>query len=190
MTQTFRLALCAVIATWALVGNAMAQCANSVHLSCDVYNSCFAKYCNCQGGPNEYFLTYGRKYCDRFLGSTGWSAAGDKWRDTTLRCLQESIVPKLDIGDHPHCDCKAMKEYAFKTHVTCYTKTGASVCSLTLGDFRKIAQIIDLTDDLFKDPYGRAQARQVLEICRSDQNSTIPASVLDVIVAILNRIGS
>jgi hypothetical protein len=177
-----------VLALTALCGAARAQCVNGAHLSCDVYNKCFARYCHCNGTPYEYFLSYGRRYCDRFLASTGWSPAGDKWRDTTLLCLQESIVPKLDISDHPTCDCKAMKEFAFKTHVACYTKPGASICSLSLGDFTKIAHIIDLADDLFKDPYGRAQARQILDICRNDQNSTIPRPVLDVIASIINRL--
>lgn len=170
-----------------LGGPAWAQCANTAKLSCGVYETCFAKYCQCTGA-SEYFLSYGKKYCDRFLGGTGWSAVGEKWRDRTLLCLQEEIIPKLDISSNPKCDCKAMKDFAFKTHVKCYTQPGASICSLTEGDFKKIYDTINVVDDLFKDPYGRAQMRQVLEICRNDQSSTIPKPVLDLIVAVLNRI--
>jgi hypothetical protein len=114
--------------------------------------------------------------------------AGQQWRDRTLLCLQERIVPRLDISTSPVCDCKAMKDFAFRMHVSCYTQPDASICQLTGSDFKKIYDIIDVTDDLFKDPYGREQMRQVLEICRNDPNSTIPKSVLDIIVKILDKL--
>src|ERR1700722_13591804 len=88
---------------------ALGQCVNSGKLSCNVYASCFERYCPCEGTKDGYFLRYGKKYCDRFIGSDGWSEKGNKWRDATLLCLQEKIVPKLNISETPSCDCKAMK---------------------------------------------------------------------------------
>lgn len=184
-----RLTFCLALLWFGLVPQvAVAQCANATQLSCAVYDRCFTRYCSCTGDASEYFRSYGRKYCDRFLASSGWSAAGQQWRDKTLLCLQERIVPKLDISDRPSCDCKAMKSFAYRTHVDCYTQTSASICNLTYADFKKIFDIIDVRDDLFGDPYGRAQMRDVLEICRRDQNSTIPHTILDLIAAIIEKL--
>jgi hypothetical protein len=167
---------------------AMAQCASTMELSCGVYDSCFEKYCPCEGTDDGYFLRYGKKYCERFLSSTGWSEKGRQWRDKTLLCLQERIVPHLDIVETPVCDCKAMKSLAFKTHVECYTQPSASVCALELSDFKKIYSIIDIGDDLFGDPYGRSQMRQVLQICKTDQNSTIPTPIIEIIDSIIEKL--
>ena len=84
---------------------AYAQCQSGAHLSCAVYTTCFDKYCPCEATGDGYFIRYGKKYCDRFLASTGWSKKGNKWRNQTLLCLQESIVPKLSITEPPKCDC-------------------------------------------------------------------------------------
>ena len=63
--------------------------------SCDVYTLCFATYCPCTGA-DEDFRTYGKKYCECFLGLNTVSAAGVKWRDETLVCLEEAIVPEAE----------------------------------------------------------------------------------------------
>ena len=113
------------------------------------------RYCPCTDADN-YFISYGRKYCDRFLNETGWSAAGKQWRDETLLCLQKSIVAKLSLQSPTTCNCREMKEFAFQTHINCYTQNAASVCKLPIADWRKIVGIFDTAD--FIDSYG---ARQV-----------------------------
>jgi hypothetical protein len=179
---------CVAILFLALSTNIWAQCQSNKQLSCSVYNTCFDKYCPCENTSDGYFLRYGKKYCDRFLASNGWSEKGQKWRDQTLLCLQESIVPKLSIVEHPTCDCKAMKQFAYQTHVKCYTQPSASVCSLELADYKKIYNIIDVKDDLFGDPFGRQQMREVLSICKSDQKSTLPSGAIDWIIKILDKL--
>ena len=74
---------------------AIAQCVNPVHPSCGVYDTCFSKLCDCSGSQYEYFTSYGKKYCQIFLDLPGLSQKGMAWRDATLRCLQETIVPLL-----------------------------------------------------------------------------------------------
>nr|GFC73449.1 hypothetical protein [Tanacetum cinerariifolium] len=98
------------------MSNAQADCQNSTSPSCEVYESCFAKYCNCKQREDEYFETYGAKYCKAFLGNINFSDAGTKWRDSTLRCLQESIVPRLDLEHPDACNCKAIKDFAYESH--------------------------------------------------------------------------
>jgi hypothetical protein len=135
---------------------------NTITPSCDVYASCFAKYCSCDGA-NEYFLKYGQKYCTRFLNNESLSAAGRRWRDSTLRCLQESIVPHLDISEHPRCDCAAMRGLAYRSHVACYTQAGASICDLGASDVNAIRKVIDVSD-IF-DSEGWKQMHEVARIC-------------------------
>ena len=141
---------------------AQAQCVNTATPSCQVYEICFAKYCPCQG-DDDYFLKYGKKYCEAFLGSANFSDAGKKWRARTLTCLQEKIVPKLDISDNPSCNCGEMKSFAFDAHVSCYTQQGASICDLGADDVLEITRIIELGDALTAD--GLKQSKKVAEIC-------------------------
>ncbi len=149
----------------ATTGNAYAQCASAVTAGCGVYKSCFAKYCPCQGDPEEYFESYGLKYCERFLTTTNSSKEWMQWRDLTLLCLQEAIVPKLDISASPKCDCGKMKVFAFQTHVACYTKPGASICSLGLADISTTMKTIQIQDAFTKE--GWSQMLQVTKICET-----------------------
>lgn len=156
----------AVLVFWVFVSVArvsLAQCVNTMTPTCDVYQSCFAKYCPCQNSPDEYFLSYGKKYCTKFLDNAELSAEGKKWRDSTLRCLQEAIVPVLQISEHPTCNCGNMKDFAFQSHVSCYTKPGASMCSLGALDMLKIVAVVETKD--FLSSVGRAQMLRVAGIC-------------------------
>ena len=145
-----------------LPGHARAQCQNSVKLGCNVYNICFERYCPCSADKN-YFTNYGKKYCEKFLGRSDWSAQGATWRDKTLLCLQESIVPKLNF-DHPEkCDCAKMKDFAFQTHVSCYSQDSASICRLPASDWAKIIETIDTADLL--DSYGARQMLSIVNVC-------------------------
>ena len=160
-----------------------AQCVNTAKPSCGVYKVCFAKYCPCAGNADEYFESYGLKYCERFLDAAGFSPAGLAWRDSTLSCLQESIVPKLDISAAPKCDCKSMKSFAFKSHVQCYTKPGNSICSLPVSDINVIRGIIDLKDVFNSD--GWAQMKQVATICQTSAPDDHRKVLWNTIAAIL-----
>lgn len=144
--------------------SASGQCVNTVSPSCGVYESCFAKYCPC-GGDDEYFLSYGKKYCEAFLGAANFSSEGANWRDRTLTCLQETIVPELDISDNPTCNCSSMRAFAFDSHVSCYTQSGASICDLGVSDLNEIRKIIDIGDVLSVD--GLKQTRAVVDICKN-----------------------
>jgi hypothetical protein len=128
-------------------GEVGAQCANPITPSCDVYKSCFAKYCPCTGQQTEYFLSYGLKYCEIFLNKgASLSDSGRKWRDVTLRCLQEKIVPHLDFSESPKCDCASMRSIALKSHVECYTQERLDICGLDLKDITTILGMIDTKD--------------------------------------------
>lgn len=155
--------LLAFVLLMAGYGVVQAQCANAIQAQCGVYDSCFSKYCPCPSGPNEYFQSYGAKYCRSFLANTALSDQGKKWRDSTLRCLQEAIVPHLDISSQPKCDCAQMKQRAFDAHVACYTKPDASICELPAVDIVQIGNTIE-TKDLF-DKLGWKQMHEVSKVC-------------------------
>ena len=142
-----------------------AQCENAATPSCAVYESCFAKYCPCDGQPSEYFRTYGLKYCKSFLANTALSAEGKTWRDSTLVCLQESIVPELNISANPTCNCEQMRSIAYDSHVACYTKPGASICGLPASDVAAIAKTVDIKD--LVDAAGWRQMRDVAIRCET-----------------------
>lgn len=152
-------------------GDAIAQCASAASPSCAVYSSCFERYCPCSG-PSNYFTNYGLKYCRRFLMEDGWSDAGRRWRDRTLVCLQEAIVPHLPIGAPATCNCDEMRDLAYNSHVQCYTQPGASVCDLPASDVRRIWEIVD-SGDLF-DAYGLRQMAAVVAICLGIASSSRP----------------
>lgn len=153
---------------------AWAQCTVQDMPSCNVYNTCFDRYCRCTGADN-YFISYGQKYCNRFLNETGWSPAGKQWRDKTLLCLQKSIAAKLSLLSPATCSCREMKEFAFQTHINCYTQNAASVCNLPIADWRRIVSIIDTAD--FIDSYGASQVMATLEICLSNYSDEVAADI-------------
>ena len=160
---SFRLIGCLAVAWILSIGPVAAQCSSSQTPSCAIYDTCFEKTCGCENSQYPYFISYGKKYCERFLISASWSPVGATWRDKTLVCLQERILPVLP-DSAALCDCKALKTAAFQIHVACYTQPGASVCDLGLSDWVTIYHIID-NRDLFSDPDSKAQILAVAHIC-------------------------
>ncbi len=71
------------------------QCVNPVKPNCDFYSKCMEATCKCGFAADGYALSYGLKYCRRFLNDANLSPQGEKWRDATLRCLQETLVTSL-----------------------------------------------------------------------------------------------
>ena len=144
---------------------AKAQCVNTPMPTCEVYETCFAKLCNCDGSPYEYFKSYGKKYCEVFLDLPNLSPKGKAWRNSTLKCLQESIVPKLPADNkYSVCDCKSMQLAAFDSHVACYTQPSNSICSLDSSDWFYIMKAVDPVKSLI-DQKSRKQMLDVANIC-------------------------
>jgi hypothetical protein len=100
-----------------------------------------------------------------FLDLSGLPTQGKAWRDSTLRCLQEKIVPELPPdGQADSCDCKSMQVKAFDIHVSCYTQSGASICDLPATDWALIFNAIDPVQSL-TDQKSRKQMVEVAKIC-------------------------
>jgi hypothetical protein len=141
------------------------QCVNSIKPSCAVYSSCFAKVCAC-ADSDEYLLSFGQRYCEAFLEAPGLSESGKRWRDGTLRCLQEAIVPIVPLLEEGgSCNCTKLKEQAFESHVECYTNPENSVCDLAIEDILTISRTI-LSDGAFTSIIKeyKVAAKQVKEL--------------------------
>lgn len=156
------------VAVWAYANIANAQCLNSIEPSCSIYSSCFAKHCDCPDS-DEYLMSFGENYCKGFLDEHNFSAAGTAWRNSTLRCLQESLVPIIPFEEGKSCDCAKVKAFAYSNHVSCYTQSAASVCDLPIQDIGLIAKTI-IFDKAFisllkNHADGYAQVKGVLEKC-------------------------
>lgn len=166
-----------------------AQCRNEIHPSCDVYKTCFENICKCISSNDEYFISFGKSYCEAFLGIEDLSETGKKWRDSTLRCLQEQIVQIIPINKPIPCDCSKAKVFALSTHVTCYTQPNASICDLSLLDLIKIVKTIIFNSAFIKLLKDRKEAynqvSQVIEKCgnnaRNDETKIIWNFFLDLI---------
>src|SRR5262245_58575577 len=116
------------------------QCVNPIKANCDFYSQCMEATCKCGFGSSGYAVSYGRKYCQRFLDEKGFTAAGLAWRDATLRCLQEKLVQGLP-ANAGGCDCAKLQNAAYATHVACYTQPGHSICDLPDTDILKIKNL-------------------------------------------------
>jgi hypothetical protein len=93
------------------------------------------------------------------------SNQGKNWRDSTLRCLQERIVPELPAdGQADSCDCQSIQIKAFDIHVACYTQNGASICDLPAADWALIFDAIDPVQSL-QDQKSRKQIVEVAKVC-------------------------
>ncbi|WP_174999076.1 hypothetical protein [Rugamonas aquatica] len=164
---------------------ALAQCVNSATPSCGVYTQCFAKYCNCSTSSSEYFISYGKNYCERFLGNTKFSKEGEKWRNATLVCLQEAIVPHLEITEPVKaCDCPAMRKVAIDSHVGCYTQPSNSICNLPTEDLVEIGKIVALKDIFSKE--GWDTMKQIAAKCKTTAGSADKRDRWDTMSKALN----
>lgn len=155
----------------------MAQCVNTANPSCGVYESCFADRCHCDNSQYEYFKSYGEKYCKVFIDLPGLSQKGKEWRNATMKCLQETIVPILPAdGKADTCNCQNMQKKAFDSHVQCYTQPSKSICDLDISDWVKITLAIDPIASI-QDKQKWDQMLAVAKICfaiaPADKKSTI-----------------
>lgn len=135
------------------------SCENPPHNQCLFYSQCIEDKKKC--GEAGYAINYGQKYCLKFLENSNLSDPGQKWRDSTLVCLQKKLV---QVYKEPEkYTCEQIKESGFNSHVGCYTQDEASFCNLPLIDFEEIlVNILELKDIISWD--GVKQGYKVLAI--------------------------
>lgn len=152
----------------------------------DYYRRRSADFAERQGGPPpeapRYYLDYGDKYRTKFaaLDSDDLSPEGLRWRDCTLRKLQQMIEDKRAADPAGFADLElnddAFKRFAYDTHPAAYTDCG--LLQLPAGDLWKIARTPDLSDLLTGD--GITQVVEVLKKMK-------PSDVMDIGEATLEK---
>jgi hypothetical protein len=128
-------------------------------------------------GPNSYAIGYGLKYCRRFssLTSKDLTPAGLKWRDATMRCLQNKLAPLLSgnlssdaitnfaFNSHPGWYL-SLTFYFFSSHLCvafllgCYTNNGSVTICDEPRNFASVMTIVDPAD-LFSARSGKQVAQ-------------------------------
>lgn len=118
------------------------QCVNTIEPTCSAYRSCFNEFCDCSQSETDYFLSFGERYCKAFLSNKDFSSQGKQWRDSALRCLQETLVPLIPLEKNKDCDCEGIRRFAIDSHVSCYAAVSPSVCNLSLEDLAEIGKTV------------------------------------------------
>ena len=129
---------------------------------CSWYGSCLEQNIPC--GDAGYALSYGKKYCDRFVAQSYTSSKTAAWRDATLTCLQRSLAQS--VANPKPASCNAIADDAFAQHVTCYTQQQASICDIcsdSADDLLQIFTTVDIPE--YKDPRSWKAAYGVLKTC-------------------------
>lgn len=140
-------------------------------LSCEFYSDCMEKQFQC--GSQGYPLQYGQKYCERFKSlntSNSYSRftlspEGVNWRNETLKCLQNVLIPSLTMVSLVS-NCDAVERFAFASHPKCYTQPGSSICDIPKKDWLLIMTVPDLNDSIFSTK-GTEQFKSILLTCGS-----------------------
>jgi len=130
---------------------------------------------------NNYPIGYGLKYCSRF-GSSSRGSDYNRWRDATLKCLQDQLKPYLQ--SNPSASCADLTEYAFDSHPKCYTTEGASICNLGFRDQFFVATTVSPSDLL--SIRSAKQMAEVLKICAEG----VAEDVVDVATGPARMVGS
>lgn len=114
----------------------------------------------------EYYDQYGDKYLRKFSKLTSLSKFGLKWRDRTLKNLQDAIEAKRTHDPRAFArlerDHDAFKAFAYRTHANAYIKAG--LFKLPFHDLAQIATTPEAKDLLGKE--GIKQIFDVLERVR------------------------
>jgi hypothetical protein len=114
--------------------------------------------------PPDYYMGYGNKYAEKFasLGPKDLSPEGLKWRDRTLKALQDAMETKRMEDPAAFAqlerDPEAFRKFAYDTHADAYVKSG--LFELPAQDLVKIASTPEFRDLLNKD--GVKQIADVL----------------------------
>ncbi|KAH7694639.1 Protein W01A8.8, partial [Aphelenchoides avenae] len=113
--------------------------------SCDGCNAYECVEGQKQCGPEGYPLGYGLKYCNRFFEPDvydRYDEAGKKF----IGCTKDCLIRKLqeNVKQEPSETCDALADFAFNSHVDCYT--GCGFCDICKNNKAALLHTYDLTD--------------------------------------------
>jgi hypothetical protein len=109
--------------------------------NCSFYTTCVEAVLPC--GPNGYAIGYGGRFCQMFTDTlASYSTRGQTWVTNVRMCLQRALVSEVaTVMNGTSLSCTEIQDYAFTSHVACYTDPLAngdislSVCTLPITDW-------------------------------------------------------
>jgi hypothetical protein len=140
--------------------------------SCSFYIDCIEENFHC--GNSGYPVDYGNRYCEIFKDlDTELTEKGRQWRDSTMLCLQETLLEQIITSSRPRIGCQQIESWGFGSHAPCYTQEGRSICFLDpIRDLPTIISAIDHEDLINR--RARRQTIDVAKICVSQVRSRLP----------------
>jgi hypothetical protein len=142
---------------------AFADCENPETNDCWFYVDCLEEKFEC--GYTGYPVSYGFKFCRKFQKAEKFSKRGRAWINSTMLCLQQRLVPFMGLNyENNDSACKAIEDWGFSTHASCYTEHENSFCDLGPIDLA-IAMSVIGPGPLIGNIKARSQVREVLGIC-------------------------
>ncbi|OQW92191.1 MAG: hypothetical protein BWK78_02395 [Thiotrichaceae bacterium IS1] len=106
--------------------------------------------------PPDYYLGYGKKYCEKFTHETypKLSKEGQQWLNKARCNLQTSMEEGLQ--EHPELEknAKAFRKFAFDSHPKAYLDAG--LADLGVGDLVNIGLTPDLSEWMSSETWKQA----------------------------------
>ena len=91
----------------------------------------------CANAKDEYALSYGEKYCEKFRVSySQFSPQAQQWIDKVRKCLQQELAPY--VGSEIFCG--QLRDVAFDSHKDCYINSG--LCKLKFEEQKKVLGVV------------------------------------------------
>ncbi|GAB4018120.1 MAG: hypothetical protein Fur0010_19140 [Bdellovibrio sp.] len=117
-----------------------------------------------QCGSKGYLLGYGHHYCKRFTNKNidRFTPEGQLFLIKNAQCLQDKLKQFTELN--PTASCQSIKDYAIKTHMTCYQTSG--FCGLR--NYDKLSVLAIIRSEV-KYRYVRQMASQILRFCRHNK---------------------
>ncbi len=143
-------------------------CQKTLSDSCAFYQQCVESAIEC--GVSGYALAVGEDVCHRFLDNKKtFSTVGQLWMSVTERCMQESLVPTLQVP----CEstCSLIRGVGFNSIPECYRRGG--YCSIEAMDYVRI--LATVTDPVYRG-YIKAGVRSS-EGCSDKIMSTLSETI-------------
>lgn len=109
-------------------------------------------------------MAYGYNYCNGFQANRKFfSPWGKQWVSATCLCLQQQLKTAIANGTiNATTPCDDIKNYAWASHLGCYTDTSPSICDIPLTDWSIV--LITVRDSL-NDPMTYGMMYEVGAAC-------------------------
>ncbi|KAG4074248.1 hypothetical protein HA402_008657 [Bradysia odoriphaga] len=160
-----------------VVGQAQDVCTPS-GTECNFYEDCLEAIFPC--GDGGYAIHYGFRLCKKFQENRVlFSPLGKMWVSATCFCLQNILAGSITSGTfNATTTCTDIENFAWATHLGCYTDTNPSVCNIPITDW---IMILNTAKESFNDLRSYELVAQVGHACGTQYYEEV-VKILNVII--------